>query len=102
MKIKTTVVFQKTGDIERIARRWAKKTGFRECDQKELRNLADVDNVTCCYYRQSKGTTTFLTLHQLDGKIRIEAWTMQKIAEKKQEKESINQLLVMLGQKPRI
>lgn len=100
MNIKTVIDVSIKEDIEKILYVWANKTGFYEYSSANTERLVDIDNVTYCYCLDHGNATTFLTIHQIDGKVHMEAWIAQEITQKKQSIQSINELLIMLGLKP--
>ena len=100
MNIKTIIEFCLKDDIEKIINDWAKKTGFYEYSSADTEGLVDINNITYCYCLDQGNAKTFLTIHQLDGKVHMEAWIAQDIEKKKQSIQSINALLTRLGQKP--
>jgi len=100
MKVKTIIEFSVKGDIEKIVCRWAKRTGFYECSRADAEAFMDYDNITYCYCLNTYSAKTFLSIHQLDNKVRIEVWIAQETGQQKESMQKINDLLIMLGQNP--
>ena len=100
MNIKTIIEFSLKDDIEEIIDDWSKKTGFYEYSSADTEGLVDINNVTYCYCLDQGDAKTFITIHQLDQIIHIEAWVAEEIKHDKESMQSINELLIMLGQRP--
>jgi len=96
MKTKTVINFIHTGDIEDQLMEWASQNNFMPCDFINTHGLVDTNNVSYCFYKTKDECTTFITLHQLDGIVRLEAWITQPVATQKQLMNNIDQLLTML------
>ena len=99
MKIKTTIEFLKKKDIDRVVCSWAKKFGFHEVINDNDDNLIDLNNISYCYCFNQENQKTILTIHQIDGKVQIEAWLAKGIEQEAKAVKSINELLLKLGQK---
>ena len=102
MKIKTVIEFSLKGDIEKTISKWAKKSIFQECSRTSAEEFVDYDNVTYCYCSNIDGAKMLISIHQLDNKVRIEAWIAEEIRQKQEFVQSIYDLLNMLGQDPDI
>jgi hypothetical protein len=100
MNIKIIKEFSSKDDTEKIICDWAKKTGFHEYSSADAEGLVDIDNVTYCYCLDQGKAKTFLTIHHLDQIIHIEAWIAEEVKQDKESMQSINELLIMLGQRP--
>jgi hypothetical protein len=100
MNIKTIIEFSSKDDIHKIIFDWAKKTSFYEYSSANTEGLVDINNVTYCYCLDQGDAKTFITIHQLDQIIHIEAWVAEEIKHDKESMQSINELLIMLGQRP--
>ena len=79
-----------------------KKTGFYAYSSASLEGLVDINNVTYCYCLDQGKAKTFLTIHHLDQMIHMEAWIAEQIEQNEESVQSINELLIMLGQRPSI
>ena len=100
MNIKTIIEFSIKDDIEKIICDWAKKSDFYEYSSSDIQALVDIDNVSYCYCLDQGKAKTFLTIHHLDQIIHIEAWIAEEVKQDKESMHSINELLIMLGQRP--
>jgi adenylate cyclase len=99
MIIKTTIEFWVKGDVDNLITKSAKKVGFRECTPTETEGVIDINNITYCYFKNHEKSKTFLTIHILDNRARVEAWNMEDVESDKAFIKSINEFLVLMGQK---
>ena len=87
-------------DIEKIVYDWAEKNGFVTCSKIYTENLVDLNNITYCYNRIQEKAKTIITIHQLDDIVRIQVWICEETKRRKRSMHSINELILMLGQRP--
>ncbi len=99
MNIKTIIEFTVEEGLDDMICAFTKKVGFVPCSTTDTEGLVDLNNVTYCYCQSTGKVKTFLTIHILDNKVRIEAWIAEVVESDRKFLHSVNELLVLMGQK---
>ncbi len=99
MNIKTIIEFTAETDLDDMISSFTKKVGFIPCSTTDTEGLVDMNNVTYCYCQSTGKVKNFLTIHILDNKVHIEAWIAEVAESDRKFLHSVNELLVLMGQK---
>ena len=94
-RLKIVRQFPQKLPIDRLVQNWARAEGFKSGNPSGA-FLMDENNHAYCFHKSLKEAVMCVLIDSLDDCVRIEAWKVDMLLNKKNEMKSISHLLDML------